>query len=122
MANSLQMNLANPVSGLGTFQYTVLTAGPVTVECKSTLPWSPAGSAQQSSNVSIVIKQNASALVTVGGDVKDPTPTQGSIGAATSFQAAVNDVISVVLASSNAIDSIPNNVKSTINLFQGIGD
>lgn len=119
------MNLANPVSGLGTFAYTCISsdAGPVTVECKSTIPWAYAGSVQQSSGLQIVINLNGSPVNTAtGGTVKNPTSTQGSIGNAASFEVAAGDIISVVLSSANAIDAIPNNVKSTINMFQGIGD
>lgn len=112
MANSLAVG-SQAVAGLGTFVNTIVTAGMYTVEVKTTLP--------ASSGVQIVLKQNASTLITVGGTTDDPTPTQQSIGAMTSVNAAAGDTISVVLSSANAVDSIPNAVKSVVNLFQGFG-
>jgi len=119
MANTFQINQAASISGLGDFTCTILQAGPVTLECKSIIPIAADSPANQSSNLQIVLKQNSTSLVTVGGSSQNPTPTQGSIGTSVSFLAAANDVVHVVLSSSNAIDSVPNNVKSVINLYQG---
>lgn len=118
MANSLGLK-SNPVAGLGTFQYTVLVAGPYTIECKSTIPVAANSPSGQQSNLTINIKQNSTSLVSVGGASTNPTPTQASIGTSAQALFAVNDVIQVVLSSSNAVDSIPNAVKSVINVFQG---
>lgn len=110
--NSLQLNQSNPVAGLGTSTYNVLTAGVYFVEVKSTIPLASA--------LQIVINQNGSPIVTSGGTATDPTPTQESIGAACSIQCAAADVITVVLSSANAVDGLPNAVKSIVNLYQGV--
>lgn len=111
MSNSLQANISQPVAGLGDFTFTIVTAGIYTVQVKTTLPLASA--------VSIVIKKNSSALVTVGGADANPTPTQQSIGASTSAAFAAADVVHVVLASSAVADNVPNNVKSIVNIFLG---
>jgi len=112
MANSLQGNLTNPVAGLGTFTYTVVTAGEWTLGCRSTLPLG--------SGLQIQLQQNGSNLITaIGGTTGNPTPTQQSIGTSTSTYANVGDTLSVILSSSNNVDSIPNAVKSIISLYQG---
>lgn len=123
--NSLQLNTSSPVAGLGTSTYNVLVAGQYTVNVQSTLPFEQ-GTFNNSSVVpsvasalQIVINQNGSPIVTVGGAAPAVTPTQPSLGATAHLSCAVNDVITVVLSSANAIDGIPNSVKSTINLYQG---
>lgn len=110
MANSLQLEGNSVVSGLGTFTYTVLAANRLEVQVKSTIP---AGS-----GLLIVINNNGSPLVSSGGDSTNPTPTQPSLGASTIANFAAADVITVVLSSSNAVDALPNAVKSVISLFQ----
>ncbi len=123
--NSLQLNTSSPFSGLGTGTYNVLVAGNYKVTCQSTIPYEQGTSnlssvtPSTSSALQIVINQNGTPLVTVGGSASNPTPTQPSISAATEVQAAAGDVITVVLSSANAIDAVPNNVKSIINVFQG---
>jgi len=124
MANSLGLN-SNAVAGLGTFAYTVVTPGMYSLNVQSTLPYE-SGTYNDSSVVpsvasalQIVIKQNASTLVTVGGAATNPTPTQPSLSAGFKIQAVAGDVLSVVLSSANAIDNQPNSVKSNINLFLG---
>lgn len=126
MANTLLLNSGNPVAGLGTSTYTVLTAGEYTVGIKSTIPRDPGGSSLFSSQVSpfasalqIVINQNGSPVLTIGGSSTNPTPTQPSLGSSISLLCAAGDVLTVVLSSANAIDSQPNAVKSTITLYQG---
>ncbi len=111
MANSLQVNQSGSIAGLGTFSFTVVTAGPYTIACNSTVP--------PSSGLQIVLNQNSTPLVTVGGVSTDPTPTQQSIGTSARVNALVGDVISAVLSSANAVDNFPNSVKSVINLYQG---
>jgi hypothetical protein len=108
--NSLQLNGSSPFAGLGTSLYNVLTAGPYTVAITSTIP--------QNSGLQIVINQNSTPIVTIGGIASNPTPTQESMGTSANLQCAVNDVISVVLSSSAIADQAPNAVKSVINLFQ----
>lgn len=111
MANTLLMNSGNAVEGLGTQTYTIVNAGITQVGIQTTLPLG--------SGVQIVINQNGSPLFTIGGAANDPTVTQPSIGGSVSFQAAAGDSLTVVLTSANAVDKIPNAVKSTITLFQG---
>lgn len=111
MAITLQANLSMPVAGLQTATYTVPVASYYTVSVQSTLP--------QGSGLQTVISLNGSPQVTVGGASNNPTPTQPSMGTSARLNCAAADVISVVLSSSNAVDSLPNAVKSMINLFQG---
>jgi len=116
MANSLAMNTSQPIAGLGTFAYTITSADVsgysyVTLGITSTLP--PA------SGLSIVIKHNGSNVVSVGGASTNPTPSQASIGTSARIQIAAADTVSVVLASSNAVDNQPNSVKSVVNLYLG---
>ena len=113
MANSFVINQAAPTAGLGTFSYTITAsdAGEMTAAIQSTLPIG--------SGLQIVINQNSTPLVTVGGAATNPTPTQPSIGTSARLNAASGDVISFVLTSSNNVDSEPNAVKSIINLYQG---
>lgn len=126
MANSLSLG-AQSVAGLGTFSYTVVTAGLYTITCKSTLPYEQGTFNNSSvtpsvaSALQIVLSQTGSASnsVTVGGAATNPTPTQPSIGTSIRINAAAGDVLSAVLSSANAIDVVPNNVKSNINLYQG---
>lgn len=110
MANTLHLNTSNPFAGLGTSTLTILSAGMYTFEVKTTLPLG--------SGVQIVINQNGSPLVTSGGVATEPTPTQPSIGASTAVNCAAADVMTVVLSSSNAVDALPNAVKSVINVYQ----
>lgn len=109
--NSVQLNQAASIAGLGTTTFNVVTAGEYSVGCESTLP--------QSSALQIVINQNGSPIVTVGGAVTNPTPTQPSLAANAKLACAATDVITVVLSSANAVDGLPNSVKSIINIFQG---
>ena len=123
--NSLQLNNSSPFSGLGTATYNVLSAGLYTVNCSSTIPYEQGTSNNSSvtpsvsSALQIVINQNGTPVVTVGGSASNPTPTQPSMSAVARIQAAASDVITVVLSSANAIDAVPNMVKSTINVYQG---
>jgi hypothetical protein len=105
----LILDKPQPFVGLGTLTYTIATASLYNVRAQITeIP--PSG-------LSVVIKQNGSTIFT------SPvlTPTQ----VAQQFKyspivGAVNDVITVVLASASAIDSGLNNVKSTITIGQGV--
>src|ERR1700688_2119856 len=108
MANSLPLNVSSPFSGLGTATFTVVTPGLYTASCQSTIPFVQGTSANSSSTVGqsglqIVINQNSTPLVTVGGSANNPTPTQPSLGAVARIQASAADVITIVLSSSNAV-------------------
>lgn len=125
MANSLQLNNSNVFAGLGTATFTVVTAGLYTVAFKSTLPYLAAGSLGDStvtaggSALQVVVNLNGSAKLTVGGSATNPTPTQASMGSSVVISCAASDIITVVLTSANAVDAVPNAVKTIINLFQG---
>ena len=123
--NALQLNASTPVTGLGTQTYNVVTAGLYTCAVNFTIPYVASGSSANSSSTAgqsglqIVVNQNGSAVLTLGGSSTNPTPTQPLIGGSVRIQAAASDVITVVLSSSNAVDAVPNAVKGTINLYQG---
>lgn len=111
-ANTLNVNQAASVAGLGTSSYNVVTAGFYTVACQSTLP--------NNSGLQIAINKNGSPVITaIGGATANPTPTQPSIGTSARVQCAAADLLQVVLTSSAAADNLPNGVKSVINIFQG---
>lgn len=109
--NSLQLNTASPVAGLGTSTYNIVTAGMYTVGFETTLP--------NGSAVQVVVNLNGSPILTVGGLSTNPTPTQPAFGSSVRTACVATDVITVVLSSANAIDALPNSVKSIINLYQG---
>lgn len=125
MANDLQNNTSQSVAGLGTFSFTVVTAGMYTVAVQSTIPHDPGSqlysyqTSPQASALQIAIKLNGVAQVTIGGSATNPTPNQPSMGTSARLQCAAADVIAVTLSSGNAVDNQPNSVKSTINLYQG---
>jgi len=125
MANSLQLNTSTVVAGLGTSTFTVVTAGLYTCAVNFTIPYIASGSSNNStvttggSALQIVVNQNGSPVLTLGGVSTNPTPTQPSLGGSVRIQAAAADVITVVLTSANAVDAVPNAVKGTINLYQG---
>jgi len=111
MANEFVPNQAGTFAGTGTYTCTIEQAGPYTLEVKSTIP--------VGSGIQIVLKQNSTTLVTVGGSSQNPAQTQTSISAQAQFTGAVSDSIQVILSSSNAVDSVPNNVKTYVNCFLG---
>ena len=127
MANGLQLNTSTPVTGLGTQTFTVLSsqAGAMTCAVQFTIPYEASGSSANSastagqSGLQIVINQNGSPILTLGGSSSNPAPTQPSLGGSVRFLAAAADVITVVLSSANAVDAVPNAVKGIINLYQG---
>jgi hypothetical protein len=109
MAQDLQINNSQPIAGLGTFNFTVTTAGSYYVACKSFI--------QPGSGLQIALQHNGSPVVTVGGSSQNPSSSQTSIGTGVYVYCVATDTLSIVLTSSNSIDSIPNNVKSVTNLF-----
>ena len=111
MANDLQVNTSVPMAGLGNFAFTTTADGFYSVSCESTIPL---GSALQ-----IEFKQNSTSKGIFGGASTNPTPTQESLAGSVKLQCTAGDVIHVILTSANSVDSLPNNVKSVINLFQG---
>jgi hypothetical protein len=112
MSVTINLNQSQSVAGLQTVTWTAAAAGPITVQCESTIPLASA--------LQIVINQNGSPVVTSGGSATNPTPTQQSLGAQANISCAASDVITVVLSSANAVDALPNAVKSVVSLFQTI--
>ena len=112
MTNLLQNDLSQPIEGLATWTYTVITAGDYTTQVKSTLP--------ANSQLGIIIQSNSVNLVTQGGATNNPTPTRRSLGASASSYYSTGDTVSVILSSTAAADKIPNAVKSMVNLYFGI--
>jgi len=127
MANGLQLNTSTPVTGLGTQTFTVpaFAAGLLTCQVNFTIPYQASGSSANSasttgqSGLQIVVNQNGSPVLTLGGTSTNPTPTQPSLGGSVRIQAAASDVITVVLSSANAVDAQLNAVKGYVNLYQG---
>lgn len=94
--------------GLDTQTYTVAAAGTYNVKFSVTeIP--PTG-------LSVLVKSGASTIYTM----QTIGQTQSAAYFKFSFQAALNDVITVVLSSSAGIDAQFNNVKSTISIGQGL--
>lgn len=128
MANAFQLNVSTVVAGLGTQTYTV-PAGTATqlytIAVNFTIPYIASGSSSNStvttggSGLQIVVNNNGSPILTVGGTATNPTPTQPSISGSVRATLAAADVVTVVLSSSNAVDSLANAVKGTINFYAG---
>ena len=123
--NSLSTIASTPFVGLATQTYNVLTTGTYTVQVQCTIPYQAAGSSADSSNTTggsslqILVKLDASTLLTLGGASDNPTPTQPSLSGAVTFAATAGQVITVVPSSAAAVDNLPNTVKGVINVFMG---
>lgn len=123
--NSFNVNTSTVVAGLGTQTCNVTTAGLYTLAVNFTIPYRASGmpgdstSTAGQSGLQIVVNVNGVPALTLGGSATNPAPTQPLLGGSVHFQAAANDVITVVLSSANAVDAVPNAVKGTINFFQG---
>jgi hypothetical protein len=122
--NSLQINSSTPIAGLGTQTCNIVTAGTYTVQFSITIPFVQGTSANSTSTVGqsalqVVVNQNGTPLLTVGGSATNPTPTQPSLSGAIQILCAATDVITVVLTSANAVDAVPNAVKGIVNVFLG---
>jgi hypothetical protein len=109
MSTLLQNNQAQPFTGLGTWTFTVPSAGQYTLACNATVP---AGSGLQ-----IVLAQSGSASTSVTISVTGQT--QPSIGTSYRFTCATSDVLTATLTSSNSVDSAANAIKGTLNLYSG---
>lgn len=95
--------------GLGTLAIGVPEAGFYTVDVKSTIPTLVDGGGV--SGLTITIKN---------GVTTKYSGAAGNQGAWTQFQCAAGDTINIVFASSNAVDSSINAVKSVIAVYDGI--
>jgi hypothetical protein len=107
MAETLLLNQPFVTSGLDTLNYTVPSAGLYYVNVQLTeVP--PSG-------LSVVVNQNGSPVFT--SPALSPTQIAQQFKYAQAYAAA--DAISVVISSASAVDSVINNVKSTITVGQG---
>jgi hypothetical protein len=108
MSNILLLNQPFPNVGLVTMTYTIPTTGLYNVQVQLTeVP--PTG-------LSVVINDNGTPIFTA----PTITPTQIAQQFKFGFPATAAHVITVVLASSAAIDSQLQNVKSTVTIGQGL--
>lgn len=125
--NSLQINTSTVVGGLGTQTYTVTaaSAGLITVQFKSFIPYIASGTSGNSSattggsSLQVVINQDTGGGPVAKLTVGSPSPTQPLMGGSVSLQCAAGDVLTVVLTSAAAVDNALNAIKSIINVFQG---
>lgn len=110
MANTLIINQPFVLAGLNTWSYTVPTggAGLYSVHVES--------SEGPSSGVSILVKKGGVTQYTAA----TLSPTQGAIQFKFGMLLAAADAITVVMASSSAIDNQLNSVKTTVTIQQGL--
>lgn len=104
MANVLMANQSQAIAGLGTWTFTVLTAGVYVCTVESFLT--------QGSGLSVVISQNSTALATS----IPVSPLQETLFVDAKCYGNPGDTINVALGSSVALDTIPNNLKSIISV------
>lgn len=126
--NSLQYNLSQPWAGLGTATLNIVTAGLYTLGINCTIPCNPPGSTSGNSasttgqsglTITATNVTTSTTIMTLGGSLANPTPTQPSLSGKAQFTAAAGDVITVAFTSANAVDAVPNAVKAIINIYQG---
>ncbi len=109
MALGLKDQIVNVYGGLGTFNYTVPVAGLYKFHCQS--------SVLPQSSLSLVMQLNGSTIATSAV----PSASQLTINLeATVINAAVNDVIAIIISSSAIGDQLPGTVKSIITISQSI--
>lgn len=102
------INKSKVLSNLDTYNHTALVAGPYTVSIRAT--------EHPTSALVLAIQQNGSTKVTT----TTPASDQNHVELRTVLNCAVNDVISVVLASSAAQDIKINHVKAILVISQGL--
>lgn len=103
----LILNQSFVTVGLGTLTFTIPTTGRYNVQAALTeVP--PSG-------LSVVVNQNGSPILTA----PVLTPTQIAQQFKVSFNATAADAITVVLASTTAIDEQLNTVKASVSIGQG---
>lgn len=108
MANTLILEQPFVFVGLGTLTYTVASTGRYSVKVQL--------SENPPSGLSVVVNNNASPVFTA----PVITPTQIAQQFKVSLSLTAADVITVVLASSSAIDNQLNTVKTSVSI--GLGD
>lgn len=110
MANTLIINKPFVLNGLPTWTYTVPTAGAGLYSVHVESSESPV------SGVSILVKKGGVTQYTAA----TLSPTQGAIQFKFGMLLTDADVITVVMASANAIDNQLNSVKTTVTIQQGL--
>lgn len=103
------MNQNLSFAGLGTFTTILPIAGPYFFEGKLSLPTLTTAGVQ--SACVVTVNQNGSAKY---------TGTAGAEGFKVDLLCAANDTVTIVLSSAAAIDQLPNMVKATIAIGQGV--
>jgi len=108
MSNYLLLNQPQVFCGLGTLTFTIPTTGLYSVLFQTTeVP---------PSSLSVLVKKNGSTVFTA----PTLTTTQSAMQFKVGLSLAANDVITVVLSSSAAVDNALNNVKSITSIEQGL--
>jgi hypothetical protein len=98
------------INALDAYNYTIQTAGVHIVKVRISDVTTPAG-------ITVVIKQNGTTLATASA----PAAQSGKpITLNVLANCAVNDVMSVVVTSTTASDSAPNQIRGTINIHVGV--
>ena len=110
MAEVLLLNQPFVTSGLDTLNYTIPSGAGGLYNVRVQLTEVPP------TGLSVLIKQNGSTIFTA----PSISPTQIAQQFKFGFLAAAADAISVVISSASAIDSVANNVKSTVSIGQGL--
>ncbi len=125
MTDSLNLNQSTVTAGLSTSTFTCVTAGLYTVSFTSFIPYIASGGSGNSttatggSGLSVVVNQDTGGGPVAKLTVEDPSPTQPIMGGSVRLQLDADDVVTVVLSSSEDVDAAPNAVKTIINLYQG---
>lgn len=108
MANILLLSQPFVSVGLDDFTHTIASDGDYKVRVQLT--------ENPPSGLSVVVNNNGSPIFTA----PVITPTQIAQQFETGFNAVATDVITVVLASSEAIDNQLNTVKTTVSIDKGL--
>lgn len=95
-------------TGLGTTSITVPYAGPYFLKGKFLIPTSIAGAGQ--SSLIVTVNKNGSPVY---------TGNAGAEGFYTDVSCSANDVMTIVLTSSAAVDAVNNAVKAVYSIGQG---
>lgn len=93
------------IDGLGTYTRTIATANPHSIRCYTTID-------NQSSALVITLNLNGTPIATS----LTAGPTNRWLEVDAYAQCAIGDVITVVLTSSSAADSVPGTLQSTISV------
>lgn len=121
---NIQLNSSTIFAGLGTATFTVVTTGLYTAAFTATIPYTPAGTSNNSaaaapSALSVVINQDTGGGPVAKLTVASPGATQPIVGGKVVLSCTAGDVITYVLTSANTADNQLNSIKTTINFYQG---